>query len=92
MSAQSYLHAFGITAWQDALLGDYGNHSSEEVYVYREALERGDLKARVNGAIWWDRTRGEDQIPELENVISDFQEGDFKLTTVKIMQDGVVEN
>lgn len=92
MSAQEYLHAFGITGWQDALIGDYGNHSAQEVDVYREAIERDELHARVNGALWWDRTRGEEQIPELEAVRREFQGDRFRITTIKIMQDGVVEN
>ncbi|MBN9613307.1 MAG: amidohydrolase family protein, partial [Actinobacteria bacterium] len=98
MSAQEYLHAYGITAWQDALIGDYGNHSSQEVQVYREAIERDEFHARANGAIWWDRNRGAEdedidaQIDELEALRREFHGDRFSVTTVKIMQDGVVEN
>ncbi|QYM75437.1 amidohydrolase [Leucobacter luti] len=92
LAAQEYLHAFGITAWQDALIGDYGNHSSQEVHVYRAAFDSGELHARVNGALWWDREGGAEQIAELEAVRAEHQGDDFRLTTVKIMQDGVVEN
>lgn len=96
ISAQEYLHAFGITGWQDALIGDYGNHSSQEVHVYAEAIARGEFHATANGAVWWDRTRGEDQveaqIEELAALRREFQGDRFSVTTVKIMQDGVVEN
>ena len=92
LAAQQYLHAFGITAWQDALIGDYGNHRADEVHVYRDALERGDLQARVNAALWWDRERGNEQIDELLETAAAHSEGNFQITTIKVMQDGVIEN
>lgn len=92
MAAQDYLHSCGITGWQDALIGDYGNHSSQFVHVYREAIERNELRARVNGAIWWQRERGAEQIAEIEALRAEYQHELFRVTTVKIMQDGVAEN
>ena len=96
LAAQEYLHAFGITGWQDALIGDYGNHSSREVGVYLAALEAGELHARVNGALWWDRQRGsqhaDTQIAALDAERRLRSRDDFQLTTIKIMQDGVIEN
>ncbi len=92
LEAQGYLHGFGITAWQDALIGDYGNHSRQFVDVYRTAIERGELAARVNGALWWDRDRGLDQLEGLIETRAAYQLEQFRITTVKIMQDGVPEN
>lgn len=92
LEAQRYLHAFGITGWQDALIGDYGNHSSKFVQVYRRAVERGELTARVNGALWWDRERGLEQLDELIETRAAYQLEKFRVSTVKIMQDGVPEN
>ncbi len=92
IEAQHYLHSFGITGWQDALIGDYGNHSSDTVNVYQQAIDRGQLHARVNGAIWWDRDGDESQLAEILAVRDRFQGELFRVSTVKIMQDGVSEN
>ncbi|MBN9609676.1 MAG: amidohydrolase [Actinobacteria bacterium 69-20] len=92
LEAQRYLHSVGITGWQDALIGDYGNHSSRELEVYQRAIRRGDLTARVNGALWWDRDRGSEQIADLVALRERYRHDLFRATTVKIMQDGVPEN
>ena len=44
------------------------------------------------GALWWERDRGAEQIPELVARRAEGQVGRFAPTTVKIMQDGVAEN
>jgi len=87
-SAQEYLHSLGITAWQDAIVG--GSYPSLEAYV--SAARNGELTARVVGALWWDRHRGGEQIEELIAKRDRSSVGRFRATTVKIMQDGVVEN
>lgn len=92
MEAQRYLHGVGITGWQDALIGDYGHHSSRELDVYDRAIARGELAGRVNGALWWDRDRGLEQLDELVAVAARHRHELFRVTTVKIMQDGVPEN
>src|SRR5690606_12615951 len=58
---QSYLHSFGITGWQDAIIGFYGD-AGDAGPAYRTASEQGLLTGRVVGAIWWDRSRGVEQI------------------------------
>jgi predicted amidohydrolase YtcJ len=89
--AQAYLHSLGVTGWQDAILGRYAN--MEDVGpVYLAAARRGDLTARVVGALWWERGRGAEQIPELVERRARLQAGRFRATSVKIMQDGVPEN
>lgn len=92
LEAQRHLHSFGITGWQDALIGDYGNHTASIIDVYQRALDEGTLRARVNGAIWWQREVGEDQIQRIEDLRRRFQHERFRVTTVKVMQDGIVEN
>lgn len=86
--AQSYLHSLGITAWQDAIVG--GSYPTLQAYV--ACAERGDLTARVTGALWWDRHRGEEQVDELIDARAGSFVGRFRATSVKIMQDGIVEN
>jgi hypothetical protein len=86
--AQEYLHSLGITAWQDAIVG--GHYPSYD--AYKEAASRGDLTARVVGSLWWDRYRGEEQIEEFIDQRARGTVGRFRATTIKIMQDGVLEN
>jgi hypothetical protein len=89
--AQQHLHARGITAWQDAIVGDYlGN--PDPLPAYLAAAQAGKLTARVRGALWWDRHRGGDQFEELLARREEGQAGRFTAGTVKIMQDGVAEN
>lgn len=88
---QEHLHALGITAWQDAMVGAYpGRPDSLDAYL--RAAREGTLTARVVGALWWDRERGLEQIPELEERRRAGSHGRFEATTVKIMQDGIAEN
>ena len=89
--AQARLHAFGVTGWQDAIVGDYGDGTDPAV-AYRAAVDAGALTARVVGALWWDRTRGLEQIPDLVARREALSLGRFVATSVKIMQDGVAEN
>jgi predicted amidohydrolase YtcJ len=84
--AQRRLHELGITGWQDAWLTD------EMQTAYERLAGRGELTARVVGALWWDRDRGVDQIPELLARRTRRPVGRFRPTSVKIMLDGVLEN
>jgi predicted amidohydrolase YtcJ len=89
--AQHHLHSLGITGWQDAILGRYAN-MADVGPVYLDAARRGTLTARVVGALWWERARGAEQIPELLERRRTLQAGRFRASSVKIMQDGVPEN
>jgi predicted amidohydrolase YtcJ len=88
--AQRHLHARGITAWQDAIVGDYLG-SQDPLPIYLAAARSGQLTARVAGALWWDRSRDAGQLPEILARREQGQAGRFRANTVKIMQDGVVE-
>jgi predicted amidohydrolase YtcJ len=87
LDAQAYLHSLGITAWQDAHV------SPETLAAYRALDARGELTARVVGALWWVRDRDDEQVDDL---IEQRGSGDpgrrFRPTSVKIMQDGIIEN
>jgi predicted amidohydrolase YtcJ len=89
--AQEHLHARGITAWQDAIIGDYLG-SGDPLPVYLAAARAGTLTARVQGALWWDRGRDGGQLPEILARREEGQAGRFRANTVKIMQDGVAES
>jgi predicted amidohydrolase YtcJ len=89
--AQEYLHSLGITSWQDAILGTYSNIvDATDAYLARAGT--GKLTAKVVGALWWERNRGAEQIPELIERRDRTTVARFRPTSVKIMQDGVAEN
>ncbi|MFG2551028.1 amidohydrolase [Streptomyces sp. NPDC048581] len=90
LHAQRHLHALGITAWQDALVGEFlGMDDPSEAYL--AAARDGSLTARVVGALWWDRERGSEQIPELAGRREALSHGRFRAGSVKLMLDGVAE-
>ncbi|MER5866233.1 amidohydrolase [Kitasatospora sp. NPDC002040] len=91
LRAQAVLHSHGITAWQDALLGEHAS-TTDAALAYRHAVTEGLLTARVRGALWWDRSRGLEQLPELLARREHFTLGGLNTHTVKIMQDGIAEN
>ena len=88
--AQGHLHSLGITAWQDAIVGVNDMYRTLDAYL--RFARAGELTARVIGALWWNRHRGEEQIDELLEARERGREGRFAATSVKIMQDGVIEN
>ncbi len=87
-AAQRHLHSLGITAWQDAIVG--GSNPTLEAYL--TFAGSGELTARVVGALWWERQRGLEQVEDLIEARARGRAGRFAATTVKIMQDGVIEN
>lgn len=91
LRAQEHLHAVGITAWQDAILSR-AEDGEDPAEAYLRADQAGRLTARVSGALWWDRTRGLEQIPELVARRERFRGTRFSTPTVKIMQDGIIES
>ncbi|HQR25712.1 MAG TPA: amidohydrolase [Nocardioides sp.] len=91
MAGQAHLHSLGVTGWQDAILGDYAGMDDPSP-TYLRAARSGELTASVVGALWWDRRRGEEQIPELVRRRAELTHGRLRATSVKIMQDGVAEN
>ncbi|WP_371675646.1 amidohydrolase [Streptomyces sp. NBC_01276] len=91
LRAQELLHSLGITGWQDALLGTF-NGMGDPSEAYLTAARDGSLTARVSGALWWDRERGAEQIPELVERRKELTYGRFRAGSVKIMQDGIAEN
>ena len=88
--AQAHLHALGITAWQDANVGVSSGYLTYGAYLRFAA--GGELTARVVGSLWWDRLRGLEQIEDLVGARTGGVSGRFAATSVKIMQDGVIEN
>lgn len=95
LEAQSYLHAHGVTGWQEAILGDYAGYPDVSG-IYRTLLESGSLTGRAAGALWVPWSTTSDSVAELA---ADFQErrrvnaaAGFRTTNAKIMVDGIAEN
>ncbi|HUY61856.1 MAG TPA: amidohydrolase, partial [Candidatus Dormibacteraeota bacterium] len=91
LEGQRYLHALGVTAWQDAIVGRYAT-MPDSYDTYRALAASGELTARVVGALWWERGGGLAQLDGLRQRRAGAGEGRFRATSVKIMVDGVCEN
>ena len=91
LTAQEHLLSLGITGWQDAIVGRYEGEA-DPLTAYVRAAEAGTLLASVGGALWWDRDRGMEQLPELLEQRRAGQAGNFHANSVKMMLDGVAEN
>jgi predicted amidohydrolase YtcJ len=82
---QAFLHAVGITAWQDAIVDERTQS------IYQRAARQGWLTGRVEGAMWWERERGDEQVGELVERSRAGSVGRFRANSVKLAQDGVLE-
>lgn len=80
------LNGFGITGIQDA------NVVEDELRAYRKLDDTGELSLRVVAALWWERLEGLEQIENLKRLRSEHTAGRIDASSVKIMQDGVLEN
>jgi predicted amidohydrolase YtcJ len=80
------LNEYGITSIQDASVDE------DSLKAYKTLEDRGQLSLRVVGSIWWDRDRDMGQVPEIVALRDKYTAGLIDARTVKIMQDGVMEN
>lgn len=90
-AAQAHLHAAGITAWQDAIVGEYLGYP-DALAVYCDLAARGELTGSVELALWWDRSAGAAQLDSLLDRRAIAASAGLSASTVKIMVDGIVEN
>jgi predicted amidohydrolase YtcJ len=99
LDAQRYLHSLGVTGWQDAIVGSYAGHP-DPTDAYLAVAASGRLTARVVGALWWPRGTAEADVDDVvaqlvatrQRVRDAVPDGRFRTTSVKVMQDGVVES
>ena len=92
LQGQRHLHSYGVTAWQDAIVGTEYGDAGDPLPAYLAASSSGTLTGRVVGSLWWDRSRGLEQIDDLVRRREESTAGRFRARSVKIMQDGVAEN
>jgi predicted amidohydrolase YtcJ len=92
LEGQRYLHSFGITAWQEAIVGE--SPVVGDCFDAFIALDRaGSLTGKVVGAQWWARGADEALIQTLLDRREKASKGShFRADSVKFMQDGVCEN
>ena len=84
--SRDMLHAYGITSIQVA-------YASEADLQAMTALdEAGELNMRLAVALWWERSQGLEQVSGLLSLREQYTRGNVRVTGVKIMQDGVMEN
>jgi predicted amidohydrolase YtcJ len=84
--AVKMLNGFGVTGVQDASVNE------EDLRTYHRLNEAGELSLHVVGSIWWERDKGLDQIEGIKRLRGEYSNGRVDAGTVKIMQDGVMEN
>ena len=85
--ARDMFHRYGITSIQDASVRRDG------LETYRAMEDAGELELRVVASLRWDRNRGLEQVDDLVALREEFDRGGLlRPTTVKIMEDGVMEN
>lgn len=84
--AINMLNDYGITSIQDASVDE------QDLQAYRALDERGELSLRVVASHWWDREAGLEQVEGFGRLREQYTDGRLRATTVKIMQDGVMEN
>ncbi len=80
------LNGYGITGIQDASVNE------EDLKTYHRLDSAGELTLHVVGSIWWEREQDLGQIENIKRLRSEYTKGRVDAGTVKIMQDGVLEN
>lgn len=95
LAGQAYLHSFGITGWQEAILGDYAGYADGSS-IYRDLYAQELITGQAAGALWVPR---ETTLADVDALVENFlarrdqnAAAGFRTTTAKIMVDGVAEN
>lgn len=95
LAAQELLFSYGITGWQEAILGAYGGYP-DQTPAYQSMVDSGEMKARISGALWvsrdFDGLTIPDFVAELKRRRAMYEREGLRLHTAKIMVDGVPEN
>jgi predicted amidohydrolase YtcJ len=98
LAAQERMHSFGVTGWQDAMIGGYIDAGAGFGEAYLRAAARGELTARVTGALWLERSVSLDSLDEVVASLAAMRAactadpGVLAFSAVKIMMDGIAEN
>lgn len=94
-TASSRLLSLGVTAWQEAIVGEYGGHGDASD-AYASLLVGAGPHPRVSGALWVPRDVTLAGVADLVAAMVQARERNaargFDTSTAKIMVDGVAEN
>ena len=95
LAAQERLIALGITGWQDAAVGA-SIVIPDPLAAYVRAAREGELRVHVNGAQWWEREGGLEQVEKMtarrDEIATLVDPARLRIDSTKIMVDGVAEN
>jgi predicted amidohydrolase YtcJ len=90
LRVQEYLNSLGITSVQDAIVDIAEGGQYSVLPTYRQAAERGELTLRVVGALYWEPSKGMEQVEDIQRARAEYSGGLFRATSVKIWYDGVM--
>ena len=80
------LNGYGITAIQDAIVRE------NDLKTYNYLENKNELTLRVVASHWWERSQGLEQLEHFKQLRNKYTSRLVNPGTVKIMQDGLVEN
>ena len=80
------LNGYGITAIQDAIVRE------SDLKTYATLEKNKELSLRVTASQWWERDQALEQLDRFKRLRKEFTSRLVNPGTIKIMQDGLVEN
>jgi len=80
------LNGYGITAIQDAIVRE------SDLKTYATLEKNKELSLRVTASQWWERDQALEQLEHFKRLRKEFTSRLVNPGTIKIMQDGLVEN
>ena len=80
------LNGYGITAIQDAIVRE------SDLNTYATLEKNKELSLRVTASQWWERDQALEQLEHFKRLRKEFTSRLVNPGTIKIMQDGLVEN
>jgi len=90
MNVQKYLNSLGITSIQDALVDVAVGGQYSVLPTYMKAATKNELTLRVVASLYWEPTKGMEQVAEFIRTRDENSHGLFRATSVKIWYDGVM--
>ena len=92
--AIQYFNSVGIVGFHDALVPIRGEDPAQVIppgvpQTYATLAQRGGLKAYVTLALAWDRSRGLEQVADLQAAEKSLQQAGISARAVKFLLDGV---
>jgi predicted amidohydrolase YtcJ len=90
LSVQKYLNSLGITSIQDALVDIAADSQYSVLPTYLKAATQDELTLRVVASLYWEPTKGMEQVADLVKARQTSSQRLLRVTSVKIWYDGVM--